>query len=192
MKLETIGKPVNYALRWLLRATAKEDSRPVLKCVQVDSKDTFAVTADGFRLHFIHLDDEDWDTFMPADLPEGKINVEKPGVNDYKVEVSESEINSPFPDVLEIVPRTEPTFVIGVNPRYLIDALSEMEPDKPVALAFHAPTSPFEVFGRLKGGKKYGGFKAYSVIMPMHLDNHAVPDDLMWKPDPKPAEVDDG
>ena len=148
--VSTNDKVIVKLLNWLIKALSKDKSRPVLNGVFIRNGKMTAV--DGFRMHEIPT---------PEMLREYTGKILEMGTTKAGAGIPIVEIEGKFPDCEELWPKRDPEFVIGVNPKYLIDALSAPpSDDTPMAiLRFWGEHSPLQVdIGETR-----------SLIMPMHI-----------------------
>lgn len=169
-----IGKQESRLLRWLRRAIGKDDARPVLQGINIDGNGPVAIAADGWRLHAIpssllpELNDE---------LPPGDNLIKLPPVNNSENVVELAFItDGNYPDVEGIIPTGEIQAEIHFNPKFMIDALRELDKDEPVRLVLYGEMKPFEVHGQISG------YPVYALVMGMHVpDNSEQKKALSWR-----------
>ena len=109
-----LTKTDNKALRWVQKAVAKDESRPVLNCI---SQNGATVGCDGFRLHATSV----------QGLDDGLWNVGKVPAGGTVIEINNASDAGKYPDWTQIVPdRTVQPAVaeITLNARYLRDAIA--------------------------------------------------------------------
>lgn len=145
-----ISKTDNKVLRWLSKATDKNEDRPVLRAIHLD--DSAAVTSDGHRLHAAKLETvEERGTFEFAKIPAGST-------------VAEAEpADGQFPRYQQIIDDLPDGGIeVVVNANYLRDAIQGMTgKDAWVRLIAHENHKPLEVYGEVAGQP------AYAVVMPI-------------------------
>jgi DNA polymerase III sliding clamp (beta) subunit (PCNA family) len=165
-----MNKLQSKLVNWVKRAVSKDDARPVLNGININGA---VVGVDGFRLHAIPsnvvqevVDDIGEDSTVA--LPSLKV-----GENIVEPEP----IEGTFPDYLQILPTKDHAVAIGVNPKFLIDALRDMDKGDAVRIVVYDENSPIEVHGRIND------LPTYAIIMPMHLGNTVEDGALYWRPD---------
>jgi hypothetical protein len=119
-------------LNWLNKAKCTDPMRDTLNSIQIKNGTTVAV--DGFRMHFIPTPDCLKDLDNTAIKQISKLHADT---------LAEFDTQNNYPDVDQVLPRGESCFKIGVNPKYLIDALSGF--DGNVILTFYSNVKPFTV-----------------------------------------------
>jgi hypothetical protein len=140
-------------LNWLNKARSNDPMRDTLNSIQVKNGTT--VAADGFRMHFIETPECLKGIFKNPTAIKQVTKLHP----DTLVEFDET---NNYPNVDQVLPRGDSCFRIGVNPKYLIDALSGF--DGYVILTFYGPTRPFMVTSL---DDKDSEQKA--LIMPVHI-----------------------
>ena len=143
-------------LKWLQKAQSKDISRPALTGLHVN--ENHAVTCDSLRVHIIDKPDclqEIENETITLKVPTG-------GAFLARAEVME---DANYPDYQAVMPITQ-EFTIAVNPKFLIDALSNM--GSTCVLRFTDKYSPMEVVGKDKEKNTL-----YSIIMPMRHDEES-------------------
>lgn len=161
-KILALTKAAKEGVAWLLKAVAKDKVRPVLARLFHQTKTSEAVAADGFRMHIV----------TPSPLKgicrkSGMVLVEK--LSPEFALVKNDKCEGTFPDYKQILPTRRPVFKFGVNPKYLIDALSGI--DDMAVISLYSPTAPFLVEGFIDKDK---GYAAKAMVMPMYLKD-AIP-----------------
>jgi len=157
IKLE-LDRDDNKTMKWLKKAVSKDAARLALQAVNNENGHLEAV--DGFRLHA---------TNAIENFPEGLHGIDAvTGKTGNWIVQSLEKVT--FPDTSQIVPDKEPILEIGINPQYLIDALSGFDKGETVKLTFYSPNHPMEVSGEEK----------YAMIMPANLDQY---NGDHWKPE---------
>jgi hypothetical protein len=124
-------------LNWLNKAKCTDPMRDTLNSIQVKNGTTVAV--DGYRMHFIPTPECLKGIFKN---PTAIKQVNKSLHADTLAEFDDTLANN-YPDIDQVLPRGESCFRIGVNPKFLIDALSGF--DGHVILTFYADVKPFTV-----------------------------------------------
>jgi hypothetical protein len=158
---EAFGKADYGTLKWLASATVpeKEAGAPRLGMVHVKIKDGVAIATDGFRMHMAWLNSN-----LAARL-DGLHRIRK-FMTRGEIEIEHVEAELRFPDFTAVIPQADGRVLIGVNPKFLADAVANLEDadDKYAVLSFH-PTRvdrPFEIFILDKEAKQ----ERYVLIMP--------------------------
>jgi hypothetical protein len=131
------NKEETKLINWLNKARSTDPARDTLSSIQVKNGVTVAV--DGYRMHFIPTPD----CIKELKLPEP--TAIKQVTKSLHAETL-AEFDTPpnnFPDIDQVMPRGESCFKIGVNPKFLIDALSGF--DGNVTLTFYQDVKPFTV-----------------------------------------------
>jgi hypothetical protein len=131
------NKEETKLLNWLNKARSTDPMRDTLSSIQVKNGVTVAV--DGMRMHFIPTPD------CIKELNLAKDTAIKQVTKSLHADTL-AEFDTPpqnYPDIDQVMPRGESKFRIGVNPKFLIDALSGF--DGNVILTFYGPTLPFTV-----------------------------------------------
>jgi len=170
-----LSKHEARVIQWLLVATT--ETRPALALEGVNVGDEQLVTGDGFRLHTT-----DANEIPPLYASKGKTMTftTVPLVSECYVGIQETQSPNKFPDhsfVLERARENEVAIEIGVNPKFLIEALRNLDDNKSVRLVFYDPAQAFEVNGTIKTGEEET--KVQALIMPMYLGSgiNAMDDD---------------
>ena len=140
-------------------------SRPILTAMHV--KAPHVVAADGFRLHV-------WEDGQ-ATLPDGDWQVANLKAGSSVVTIEP--IEGTFPDWAMIMPRREPTAVVCLNTKYLVDACAGHEY---VTIKVHRPDQPVEVIGQ---ADQHSAPRHYALVMPVHLNKGET-----WRPLPLSQE----
>ena len=142
----------NARLRWLLKAVAQKDKRPVLQCVHVN--DSVTAAADGFRLHVVR-------TPLGLVPVSGQKAVKLPKrILKRDTEIGVKTADHKPPDFSALVPKAEPVFEIHVTAKFLREALAGM--DGTVTLRFYGRHDGMEVLGRTPADDT----QVYALIMP--------------------------
>ena len=131
------NKEETKLLNWLNKARCTDPMRDTLSSIQVKNGVTVAV--DDYRMHFIPTPDciKELNLAEPTAIKQ----VSKSLHADTLAEFDTPPQN--YPDIDQVMPRGESKFRIGINPKFLIDALSGF--DGNVILTFYGPTLPFTV-----------------------------------------------
>ena len=120
-------------VKWLIKAMTRDSHRPRLEVVS--KKDDLVMATDGFRLHVAQA------PHCMDDLPDTR-----EGQANYLPDVATKHIVwepwvEDFPSLVGILPEGEPMATIGVNPKYLAEALAGFEGDDHVLLSIHINNS---------------------------------------------------
>jgi len=141
-------------VKWCQIAASKDQARPILNGLFIDSKKT--IGCDGFRIHSIETPAALYDYDDKVIKPVSTITV-KPQIQEIE------EVPGTFPDYKIIIPTDEPVFKIAIDKKLLAD-LKTMPGNKAVVLSFTAANRPVKV--------TCPGSDAMAIIMPMHLPTH--------------------
>ena len=147
-------------LRWLAKATSKEESRPVLQTIHVNNGTS--VATDGYRL---------FATTTPVALAQDALVAESSmtRIESLPATSTIAQVSSVhegrYPEYTAILPKRDPEFSISLDANLLREALEACrKDDKLVTLRFWDDTSAFEVLGKMDGQP------IYALIMPMRPD----------------------
>lgn len=165
-----IDKSDSKKLQFLLAAINKDESRPILKCVDFNDA---AVTTDGFRLHALNTEDlinEDLKS-LKGTFDLGKVRA---GENIIDPEPFDS---GDYPEYQNILPKQNHGALIVLKPKFLVEFCKYLDKDKPVYIMLRGSDKPIELKGTLDDTDVYG------IIMPMHWGEST--DDYAEKWEPK-------
>ena len=152
-------------IRWLLVAVDKTGMRTQLSLEGIKIGDKELVASNGFKIHTVNVEE-----VPPLEDSKGKVMTfnTNPLASECYVGIEETPGNYPDHDhVLKKARENEVAIEIGVNPKFLIEALRNLDDGQPVRLVFYHQDSAFEVNGVIKTGEKET--KVQAVIMPMFL-----------------------
>jgi DNA polymerase III sliding clamp (beta) subunit (PCNA family) len=161
-----LDKARNKALRWILKAAAKDQDRPILTGVYSNGAQYACDGCDGYRLHVAQVP-----------MEEGTWRFDKVAAGAELVKAEEVDVTGAvygrYPNVFQIIPDAgqDPEFEICVNATYLKDAIDAMRGKRGngfVRLRFFGKSSPLEVYGELADG-----VPGYAMIQPTWLDPNA-------------------
>lgn len=131
----TFDKVNSKLLNWLRKSLSKDDARPTLQNIFVKNGQVFA--CDGMRIHAIPTPEPLKEHIGQLLTPVGK------STSPDRLEAFVTVEDVTYPDVNQVYPIGQPVFKIGVNPKFLIDALSGFEGY--VSLSFYGPHVPILV-----------------------------------------------
>jgi len=165
------NKQESTLIRWVQKAAAKDETRPVITGINV--ADGTITGVDGFRMHAAKTPEclQDTTGIVRGKVPSGNFVAEL------------TEVEGKFPNMDQVMPKGPVQFAIAVNAKYLKEALAGMDPERPTILRFFTPRGAFEVFGHDKAENEL-----YALVMPMHLEHR----DLTlggWRPVKPDAEM---
>jgi len=163
-------KAESLVIRWVQGAATKDKTRPMLTGINV--ADGSIVACDGFRLHAAKKP-ECWDV-------EGTVKGKVPS-GDFVADLETIECK--YPDFHQVMPTGEVVFSIGVNAKYLKEALAGMDPAQPTILRFFTASGAFEIFGK---DKKENDL--YALVMPMYIREQKL-EQGGWRPTKPNAEM---
>ena len=174
-----LDKTESKRLKFVSRARAKDDFRPALQGVNVNGA---AIGCDGFRIHAVNMYDlPDFDAVASEGTVIFDASTLRVSGDGSIIEVSPTV--EKYPDYHQVIEEADKQEIVGeihFDPKFMIDALREMDKGKPVRIVIHDPTRPFELFGQIEGRP------TYALIMPMHAES----DKRGWKPRREPQDGD--
>jgi hypothetical protein len=143
-------------ITWLRKALS-DDDRPTL--TQIHVKNGRTETCDGCRAHIA----ETPECFKTQDFAEALLT---PLAKSTRADIpNEFEANTEtlnYPDLEQVTPKAPFKYVIGIDPKYLSEALSIFPPGEPVILEFRTPREPVIV--------RSNSTPAKAIIMPMFIE----------------------
>jgi len=161
-------KEESRLIRWLQKAQSDDAARPILTGLHVT--EDYVIACDGFRLHATP-------TPLCLQLARDKQVKGKVPAGDFAANMEE--VEGTYPDIFQVMPNSEATFAVAVDPKYLREALQGVEGY--AVLRFRSPDTPIEVFDQ------YG--KHYAVIMPRHQHPANDPKVGGWRPEDAKARI---
>jgi hypothetical protein len=147
------NKEESKILNWLKKAIGKDNALPIMQTVYIKNGKT--VTCDGMRIHLISTP-ECLKEHEGVLIPQDKIRADTLCV----FETTEDK----YIPYEQVFPLRDPVFKIGVNPKFLIDALSGFNGH--CVLTFYGKTEPILITDMDKENPEQK-----ALIMPVYLED---------------------
>lgn len=142
-------------LRWLQLAVIREETHPVLQCINFE--EDRAVATDGFRIHIVNKPNKETGLL--------KLNNGKP-LHKSPREIKTEEDDGQFPGISRVIPEGEPMLAFGVSRHLLMEALEMPNETGFVIIKVYGQDKPIVIEDVPEKGKE-SIYK--SAIMPVHL-----------------------